>query len=153
MGHYYFYKHSRLFHIDCSANYFHQSPYVWSEPRCAPVWRPEVVFWYARGGTTAGTKWFELLLLLKFYSALLIDFHSSLLLLLIIIISIVFTPWTGFTTKQAEVMVQVLMRMTNSNMDTIYNDMVTKVQQVRYFTFITQFSVSVHVTACMSLLL
>ncbi|XP_053198042.1 mitochondrial calcium uniporter regulator 1 [Scomber japonicus] len=35
----------------------------------------------------------------------------------------------GFTTQQAEVIVQVLMRMTNSNMDAIYNDMVTKVQQ------------------------
>ncbi|XP_054479193.1 mitochondrial calcium uniporter regulator 1 [Anoplopoma fimbria] len=35
----------------------------------------------------------------------------------------------GFTTQQAEVMVKVLVRMTNSNMDLIYNDMVTKVQQ------------------------
>ncbi|XP_044033323.1 mitochondrial calcium uniporter regulator 1 [Siniperca chuatsi] len=35
----------------------------------------------------------------------------------------------GFTTQQAEVMVKVLVRMTNSNMDVIYNDMVTKVQQ------------------------
>ncbi|XP_068438136.1 mitochondrial calcium uniporter regulator 1 [Clinocottus analis] len=35
----------------------------------------------------------------------------------------------GFTTQQAEVMVQVLVRMTKSNMDVIYNDMVTKVQQ------------------------
>lgn len=35
----------------------------------------------------------------------------------------------GFTTQQAEVMVQVLVRMTNSNMDAIYSDMVTKVQQ------------------------
>ncbi|XP_071341868.1 mitochondrial calcium uniporter regulator 1 isoform X1 [Trachinotus anak] len=34
-----------------------------------------------------------------------------------------------FTTQQAEVMVKVLVRMTNSNMDVIYNDMVTKVQQ------------------------
>ncbi|XP_069369180.1 mitochondrial calcium uniporter regulator 1 isoform X2 [Paralichthys olivaceus] len=36
----------------------------------------------------------------------------------------------GFTTQQAEVMVKVLVRMTNSNMDVIYNDMVTKVQQI-----------------------
>lgn len=35
----------------------------------------------------------------------------------------------GFTTQQAEVMVKVLVRMTNSNMDVIYSDMVTKVQQ------------------------
>ncbi|XP_078137141.1 mitochondrial calcium uniporter regulator 1 isoform X2 [Sander vitreus] len=35
----------------------------------------------------------------------------------------------GFPTRQAEVMVKVLMRMTNSNMDVIYNDMVTKVLQ------------------------
>ncbi|XP_034562395.1 mitochondrial calcium uniporter regulator 1 [Notolabrus celidotus] len=35
----------------------------------------------------------------------------------------------GFTTQQAEVMVKVLMRMTNSNMEVIYSDMVTKVQQ------------------------
>ncbi|CAJ1081868.1 mitochondrial calcium uniporter regulator 1 [Xyrichtys novacula] len=35
----------------------------------------------------------------------------------------------GFTTQQAEVMVKVLTRMTNSNMEVIYNDMVTKVQQ------------------------
>ncbi|XP_070784410.1 mitochondrial calcium uniporter regulator 1 [Enoplosus armatus] len=35
----------------------------------------------------------------------------------------------GFTTQQAEVMVKVLVRMTNSNMDVVYNDMVTKVQQ------------------------
>lgn len=38
---------------------------------------------------------------------------------------------TGFTTQQAEVLVKILVRMTNSNMDVIYNDMVTKVQQVR----------------------
>uniref|UniRef100_A0A3B4XG31 Uncharacterized protein n=1 Tax=Seriola lalandi dorsalis TaxID=1841481 RepID=A0A3B4XG31_SERLL len=37
----------------------------------------------------------------------------------------------GFTTQQAEVIVKVLLRMTNSNMDVVYNDMVTKVQQVR----------------------
>ncbi|XP_008299256.1 mitochondrial calcium uniporter regulator 1 [Stegastes partitus] len=35
----------------------------------------------------------------------------------------------GFTTQQAEVLVRVLVTMTNSNMDIIYNDMVTKVQQ------------------------
>ncbi|KAM9839471.1 mitochondrial calcium uniporter regulator 1 isoform 1-T1 [Aulostomus maculatus] len=35
----------------------------------------------------------------------------------------------GFTTQQAEVMVKVLVRMTTSNMDAIYSDMVTKVQQ------------------------
>ncbi|XP_032366673.1 mitochondrial calcium uniporter regulator 1 [Etheostoma spectabile] len=35
----------------------------------------------------------------------------------------------GFPTQQAEVMVKVLVRMTNSNMDVIYNDMVTKVLQ------------------------
>ncbi|KAI3355095.1 hypothetical protein L3Q82_017964 [Scortum barcoo] len=35
----------------------------------------------------------------------------------------------GFTTQQAEVIVKVLARMTNSNMDVIYGDMVTKVQQ------------------------
>ncbi|XP_061778116.1 mitochondrial calcium uniporter regulator 1 isoform X2 [Nerophis ophidion] len=34
-----------------------------------------------------------------------------------------------FSTQQAEVLVQVLVKMTNSNMDTIYSDMVTKVQQ------------------------
>uniref|UniRef100_G3NB49 Mitochondrial calcium uniporter regulator 1 n=1 Tax=Gasterosteus aculeatus aculeatus TaxID=481459 RepID=G3NB49_GASAC len=38
-------------------------------------------------------------------------------------------PTRGFTTPQAEVMVEVLVRMTNSNMNVIYNDMVTKVQQ------------------------
>lgn len=35
----------------------------------------------------------------------------------------------GFTAQQAEVIVNVLVRMTNSNMDLIYGDMVTKVQQ------------------------
>ncbi|XP_029955627.1 mitochondrial calcium uniporter regulator 1 [Salarias fasciatus] len=35
----------------------------------------------------------------------------------------------GFTTQQAEALVKVLVRMTNSNMDLIYGDMVTKVQQ------------------------
>ncbi|XP_030253439.1 mitochondrial calcium uniporter regulator 1 [Sparus aurata] len=35
----------------------------------------------------------------------------------------------GFTTQQAEVLVKILMRMTNSNMDVIYAEMVTKVQQ------------------------
>ncbi|XP_070842357.1 mitochondrial calcium uniporter regulator 1 [Chaetodon trifascialis] len=35
----------------------------------------------------------------------------------------------GFTTQQAEALVKILVRMTNSNMDVIYNDMVTKVQQ------------------------
>ncbi|XP_029313432.1 mitochondrial calcium uniporter regulator 1 isoform X2 [Cottoperca gobio] len=35
----------------------------------------------------------------------------------------------GFTTEQAEVMVKVMVRMTNSNMDVIYGAMVTKVQQ------------------------
>ncbi|XP_074549750.1 mitochondrial calcium uniporter regulator 1 [Halichoeres trimaculatus] len=35
----------------------------------------------------------------------------------------------GFTTQQAEVMVKVLVQMTNSNMEVIYGDMVTKVQQ------------------------
>ncbi|XP_047468072.1 mitochondrial calcium uniporter regulator 1 [Mugil cephalus] len=35
----------------------------------------------------------------------------------------------GFTTQQAEVMVKVLVRTTSSNMDVIYSDMVTKVQQ------------------------
>ncbi|XP_029549973.1 mitochondrial calcium uniporter regulator 1 isoform X2 [Salmo trutta] len=35
----------------------------------------------------------------------------------------------GFTTQQAEVIVRMLVRTTNSNMDLIYNDMVTKVQQ------------------------
>ncbi|XP_061522568.1 mitochondrial calcium uniporter regulator 1 [Phycodurus eques] len=35
----------------------------------------------------------------------------------------------GFTTQQAEALVQVLLKMTNSTMDTIYSDMVTKVQQ------------------------
>ncbi|XP_059183473.1 mitochondrial calcium uniporter regulator 1 [Centropristis striata] len=35
----------------------------------------------------------------------------------------------GFTTQQAEVMVQVLVTMTTSNMDVIYHDMVTKVEQ------------------------
>lgn len=35
----------------------------------------------------------------------------------------------GFTTQQAEVIVRMMVRTTNSNMDLIYNDMVTKVQQ------------------------
>ncbi|XP_024135392.1 mitochondrial calcium uniporter regulator 1 [Oryzias melastigma] len=35
----------------------------------------------------------------------------------------------GFSTQQAEVMVNVLMRTTNSNMEVVYSDMVTKVQQ------------------------
>lgn len=39
----------------------------------------------------------------------------------------------GFTTQQAEVLVKILVQMTNSNMEVIYNDMVTKVQQVRLF--------------------
>lgn len=38
---------------------------------------------------------------------------------------------TGFTTQQAEVLVKSLGKITDSNMDIIYNDMVTKVQQVR----------------------
>lgn len=39
----------------------------------------------------------------------------------------------GFTTQQAEVLVKILVQMTNSNMEVVYNDMVTKVQQVRLF--------------------
>ncbi|XP_077591896.1 mitochondrial calcium uniporter regulator 1 [Stigmatopora nigra] len=35
----------------------------------------------------------------------------------------------GFATAQAEALVKVLLKMTNSNMDTIYSDMETKVQQ------------------------
>ncbi|KAM9333526.1 mitochondrial calcium uniporter regulator 1 [Pholidichthys leucotaenia] len=35
----------------------------------------------------------------------------------------------GFTTQQSEVFVKVLLRTTHSNMDILYNDMVTKVQQ------------------------
>ncbi|KAG7488798.1 hypothetical protein MATL_G00038270 [Megalops atlanticus] len=35
----------------------------------------------------------------------------------------------GFSTQQAEVIVTALVRITNSNMDVIYKDMVTKVQQ------------------------
>ncbi|XP_008305931.1 mitochondrial calcium uniporter regulator 1 [Cynoglossus semilaevis] len=35
----------------------------------------------------------------------------------------------GFTTQQSEVIVKVLLKMTTSNMDVIYADMVTKVQQ------------------------
>ncbi|XP_046880337.1 mitochondrial calcium uniporter regulator 1 [Hypomesus transpacificus] len=35
----------------------------------------------------------------------------------------------GFSPQQAEVIMKVLVRTTNSNMDTIYNDIVTKVQQ------------------------
>ncbi|XP_035517654.1 mitochondrial calcium uniporter regulator 1 [Morone saxatilis] len=35
----------------------------------------------------------------------------------------------GFSTQQAEVLVKILVRMTNSNMEVIYSDMVTKVQQ------------------------
>uniref|UniRef100_A0A667X951 Mitochondrial calcium uniporter regulator 1 n=1 Tax=Myripristis murdjan TaxID=586833 RepID=A0A667X951_9TELE len=35
----------------------------------------------------------------------------------------------GFSTQQAEVIVKLLVRTTNSNMEAIYNDMVTKVQQ------------------------
>ncbi|XP_008436550.1 mitochondrial calcium uniporter regulator 1 isoform X1 [Poecilia reticulata] len=35
----------------------------------------------------------------------------------------------GFSTQQAEVLVKVLMGTTNSNMDLVYTDMVTKVQQ------------------------
>ncbi|XP_033964629.1 mitochondrial calcium uniporter regulator 1 isoform X2 [Gymnodraco acuticeps] len=35
----------------------------------------------------------------------------------------------GFTTQQAEVIVKILVKMTTSNMDVIYSDMVTKVQQ------------------------
>ncbi|XP_019713089.1 mitochondrial calcium uniporter regulator 1 [Hippocampus comes] len=35
----------------------------------------------------------------------------------------------GFTSQQAEALVKVLLKMTNSTMDTIYSDMVTKVQQ------------------------
>lgn len=41
-----------------------------------------------------------------------------------------FAP-AGFATQQAEAMVRILVRMTQSNMDVIYGDMVTKVQQVR----------------------
>lgn len=41
-----------------------------------------------------------------------------------------FAP-AGFTSQQAEAMVKILVRMTQSNMDVIYGDMVTKVQQVR----------------------
>uniref|UniRef100_A0A3Q2ZAS8 Mitochondrial calcium uniporter regulator 1 n=1 Tax=Hippocampus comes TaxID=109280 RepID=A0A3Q2ZAS8_HIPCM len=35
----------------------------------------------------------------------------------------------NFTSQQAEALVKVLLKMTNSTMDTIYSDMVTKVQQ------------------------
>ncbi|CAF98813.1 unnamed protein product [Tetraodon nigroviridis] len=37
----------------------------------------------------------------------------------------------GFTAQQAEAMVKILVRMTQSNMEVIYGDMVTKAQQVR----------------------
>uniref|UniRef100_A0A8C6SVY0 Mitochondrial calcium uniporter regulator 1 n=1 Tax=Neogobius melanostomus TaxID=47308 RepID=A0A8C6SVY0_9GOBI len=37
--------------------------------------------------------------------------------------------YKGFTTQQAEALVNVLVHMTNSNMEVIYSDMVTKVQQ------------------------
>ncbi|XP_030635887.1 mitochondrial calcium uniporter regulator 1 isoform X1 [Chanos chanos] len=36
---------------------------------------------------------------------------------------------SGFTTQQAEVVVAVMVKTTNSNMDVLYNDMVTKTQQ------------------------
>ncbi|XP_049604820.1 mitochondrial calcium uniporter regulator 1 isoform X2 [Syngnathus scovelli] len=35
----------------------------------------------------------------------------------------------GFTTQEAEALIKALLNMTNSTMDTIYSDMVTKVQQ------------------------
>ncbi|CDQ65394.1 unnamed protein product [Oncorhynchus mykiss] len=47
----------------------------------------------------------------------------------------------GFTTQQAEVIVRMMVRTTHSNMDLIYNDMVTKVQQVRLDFFISTYSI------------
>lgn len=37
----------------------------------------------------------------------------------------------GFTTQQSEVIVSALVKIMNNNLDVIYKDMVTKVQQVR----------------------
>lgn len=37
----------------------------------------------------------------------------------------------GFTTQQSEVIVSALVKIMNTNLDMIYKDMVTKVQQVR----------------------
>lgn len=38
----------------------------------------------------------------------------------------------GFTTQQAEIIVSALVKITDTSMDIVYNDMVTKVQQVRW---------------------
>ena len=55
-------------------------------------------------------------------------------------VSVLFSS-TGFTTQQAEVIVRMMVRTTHSNMDLIYNDMVTKVQQVRLDFFISTYSI------------
>lgn len=39
---------------------------------------------------------------------------------------------TGFMTQQAEVIVNMMVNITNSNMDVMYCDMATKTQQVRF---------------------
>lgn len=38
----------------------------------------------------------------------------------------------GFLAQQAEVIVNVMVNITNSNMDVMYGDMATKIQQVRF---------------------
>lgn len=42
----------------------------------------------------------------------------------------------GFTTQQSEVIVSALVKIMNTNLDMIYKDMVTKVQQVRSETMV-----------------
>lgn len=51
--------------------------------------------------------------------------------LVVLFIKLVCLCSAGFTPQQAEVIVKLLLRTTNSNLDIIYSDMVTKVQQVR----------------------
>lgn len=40
----------------------------------------------------------------------------------------------GFTTQQAEITVSALVKITDANMDIVYKDMVTKMQQVSWGT-------------------
>lgn len=120
------FTHSCLCIVDFRAEYLHQILPVWSQTRCAQAWRREAIFWYTRGGATLWGKWFGFFCPLQRWS----QCYSAFLIRSCWFARLCF-PLTGFTTQQAEVLVKILVRMTNSNMDVIYNDMVTKVQQVR----------------------
>lgn len=88
--------------------------------RQPPRRRPEAVRHARRGAALRGERW------ASFFSSLLTRSPR-----LAAISPSDFPPPAGFTAQQAEAMVKILVRMTQSNMEVIYGDMVTKAQQVR----------------------